>query len=306
MAYTPKGYSSDMTDRAFRSFAKRQGMGQSEIDSYAAINPETGRRVFEDFKSTAESEKEKIDEKKATNKARKALTTPEPSKKPDRPLSREVISALADYGISGPRTYDEAFSHLNDYSKLLGYDSTPTKRNTSTEVTDEGEQVNARLAARTQAPKISGDDAALIDQAHTLHVITKGMAVHSVARGSTIQPSSTPFTPSGGQSEVVTEATRPDFTPRSGRPLVNLGPVPQPMLGSGASGQRKYQKELKERHELMARLSTEGRKRSSRTAELHNAAQGALSAGKVWTHDPDDGGWAYRDAPAPITPRKDL
>jgi hypothetical protein len=274
MAYTPKVYSPDMTEKQARAFLKRQGMGQQEINTAVTLDPATGKRQIDLHQTDLTSEAESLEKKKDNKRARRALsgkapTPTTPTKSPDRPLSREAISSLADYGISGLRTYDEAFSHLESYAKGLGYDYAPTKRNTSTEVTDEAEQTNARLAAKSQPPKISGDDAALIDQAHTLHVITKGMAVHSSTRGSLIQPSHTNFTPSEEHSKVVKESTRPDYTPRSGRPLISLPAVPVPMTEGMKPGQVRYRrsqynKELKERTDLMTQLSTESRERSTR------------------------------------------
>lgn len=231
-------------------------------------------------------------------KARESLT---PAGSSDRPLSREALSALASYGISGPRTYGEAFAHLKDTANTLGYPNAPTKRTTSTELTNEAERVNARLAGKSQSPKLSGEDAALLDQAHHLHILTKGMAVHSVSRGSTIQPQHTNFTPSGEFSKDVKERTRPDFTPRSGRPLINLPAVPGPMTG-GTPGQRRYQqgqynKTIKERHALMADLHTQ---HTARVTGAIEAREAPINAGLMWSYDPDDGGWAHRPNTPPV------
>lgn len=299
MAYTPKVYSPDMTDKQARAFLKRQGMGQQEIDTAMAINPETGTRQIDAHQKDLKSEAATIAKKKSSTKARQALTqkpsaspsTPAPEPAPDRPLSREAIAGLADYGISGLRTYDEAFAHMQRTAETLGYPIPPTKRLTSTEVTDEAEAVSSRFAAKDNSPRISGEDASLIDQAHSLHVITKGMAVHS-SRGSLIQPKVARFTPSGATSKKVKEVTRPDYTPPSGRPLINLGPIPKPVTEGMSRGQQayhlgKYNKAMKERHELFARLSAE------RIARVNNVNP----ATERWNARDLDEGWDVRNRP---------
>ena len=292
-------YSSEMTDKQFRRFAKAKGFGKSEIETYGAIDPKTGRRVFEGFKSDAEQTKKEIQERKESGKAR-AATAPSPKVEEElnKPLSRHATAALSGYGVVGPKTYREAFAHLESTSALLGSPRTPTKRTKSFELSPEEEEIRSRMSSQRQAPKISGIDAAILDQAHHVHALVRSTAMPTL-RGSSIR--ATRFTPSGEHDESIKEVTRPDFTPRSGRPLINLPAVPSPMTG-GTPGQRKYQqgkynKAIAERHAMVADLHTQ---HTARVTQAITAREAPAAAGLMWSYDPDDGGWAHRPNTPPV------
>jgi hypothetical protein len=268
------------------------------------------------------------------------------------PLSREMVAALADVGVSGYKTHGEVRGHVRGLTNLMGLREGDTKSISSRRgLTDKAEEVMSRLGATGQR-SLSGAEASLLDEAHTAHLGVKHLMRNDPSRGGEIVVQRTERDPStslteqsilsqsldvtpdmqkerqrteptsvsqvppvsmppgtieggpavSGTSPSVRERTRPDYTPRSGRPLVNLPAVPKHMTEGLRPGQVRYRtteynRNMKERSGLMDQLSTE---RVARVAALDTGAKEAVTAGLMWSFDPGDGGWAHRPMSPPI------
>lgn len=269
------------------------------------------------------------------------------------PLSRDMTAALADVGVHGFRTHGEVREHVRGLAEHLGLTPGATKKTGSRRgLSNRAEEALSRLGTKGRR-SLSGDEASLLDEAHTVHLGIKHLMRNVPERGNSripditegrnpataltpsqiesqsldvtpemqeernrtepVGPSSTqgvrlpPGTiesdqPSPGRSPSVRERTRPDYTPRSGRPLINLPAVPKPMTEGMKPGQIRYRqsqynKTISERQGLMERLSAE---RVSRSAALTTGVGEATKAGLMWSFDPDDGGWAHRPIDAPV------
>lgn len=122
-------------------------------------------------------------------RTRRALDANKPaaSAPAGRPLSPASIAHLAQYGISGPRTYEDALAHIHTTATTLGLRAGATKKLGDSGVSSEASLVRARIDPGQQRG-LNEHEANLLDQVHTLHTGIKLMMTRPTSTGAVPTP----------------------------------------------------------------------------------------------------------------------
>lgn len=234
------------------------------------------------------------------------------------PLSDVIKSHLSDLGIHGLSTHGEALKHLHQTANVFGFTPGATKR-TSTGALGELASHVASVTG-TKDPLIAGREADIIDQASVLHEGLTAMLQpykypQQSAEPGSVRTGRNPRTRPQIETQSLDEipVDRPKNTPTTttsappvsrkpeahGKMLRNLPAVPKPDTSS--MGPRKAKKAMSEYEaKVAAQLATapplNTASRSGALALGHSESR----AGKMWSFDPDDGGWAHRTIDPPV------
>lgn len=243
------------------------------------------------------------------------------------PLSDVVKGHLAGLGIHGLSTHGEALKHLHQTANAFGFKPGATKRLSTGALGKLASHVAS--VTGTTDPSIAGNEASIIDQATVLHEGITAMLQPFKYPQQDIEPGN----PQTGRnpktkpkiesqslddvpvdkptkSEVAPTPAPVSRTPEAhGRMLRNLPPVPKP--DTTKMGPRKAKKAMADYDAAVAaQLATSRSNTGSRSGSMalgHSESKElrpfeSRPEDTLWSFDPDDGGWAYRPAPAPIKP----
>lgn len=244
----------------------------------------------------------------------------------DTPLSRRSIADLANLGIHGLRTHGEAITHLHATADLFGLPIGGQMRVTSPgTVTSEASRVLADTGEK--GPSISGREAEILDKLTTLHTGLSTMLKPfqyakndekseeaSIKKGRDpkkrpqIERQDLDTTESDEEKRASAKKQRPvkptkaepvASHPLHGKELMHLpGLTPPSPEGMSPSKFKRemanHNRALRERHDLLSRLSTE------RTARVNNVN----TTDDTWNVQSLREGWGTRNRPddLPTTP----
>ena len=252
------------------------------------------------------------------NRERSASPRSNPNYSDPTPLSDTTKSHLAGLGIHGINTHGEALKHLHQTANAFGFAPGATKR-TSTGALGKLASHVASVTG-TADPLIAGREADIIDQSSVLHEGVTAM----LQPFKYPQQSAEPGNIRTGRNartrpQIDTQSLDdlPDDRPKKaptapapappvskkpeahGKMLRNLPAVQKP--DTTGMGPRKAKKAMADYDaSVAAQLATapplNTTSRSGALALGHSESR----AGKMWSFDPDDGGWAHRTIDPPV------